>query len=110
MTSLDAYRIALIEGLTAKQAGTRFNLNHESISKCKTRYGLPSLKSELIAGYEEQLDKLNDQQLLKYYELLLVPKNNKSATELKICEQLLQKRRQATAQTLDAQGQKASLR
>jgi hypothetical protein len=64
MTSLDAYRLALIEGLTAKQAGARFNMNHQSIAKCKTRYNLPTLKNEWEAGYEEQLGKFDDRQLL----------------------------------------------
>lgn len=93
MKSLDAYRIALVEGLTAKQAGARFNLNHTSIAKCKTRYGLPTLKNEWEAGYEEQLGKLNDLQLMKYYNLLLVPKNNRSAREFSVCKMLLQKRK-----------------
>ena len=93
MTSLDAYRIALIEGLTAKQAGARFNLNHTSIAKCKTRYGLPTLKNEWEAGYEEQLGKLNDLQLMKYYNLLLVPKNNRSIREFNVCKMLIEKRK-----------------
>lgn len=93
MTSLDAYRIALIEGLTAKQAGAKFNLNYTSIAKCKTRYGLPTLKNEWDAGYEEQLGKLNDLQLMKYYNLLLVPKNNRSVREFNVCKMLLQKRK-----------------
>ena len=93
MTSLDAYRIALIEGLTAKQAGARFNLNHESIAKCKTRYNLPTLRNEWDASYEEQLGKFNDAQLLKYYELLLIPKNNKSVREFNVCKMLIEKRR-----------------
>ena len=93
MTLLEAYRIALIEGLTAKQAGVRFNMNHQSIAKCKTRYNLPTLKNEWDAGYEEQLGKLNDQQLIRYYEVLNLPKNAKSVRELSVCRQLLQKRR-----------------
>jgi len=93
MTSLDAYRIALVEGLTAKQAGAKFNLNYTSIAKCKTRYGLPTLKNEWEAGYEEQLRKLNDLQLLQYYNMLLTPKNNRSAREFSVCKMLLQKRR-----------------
>lgn len=93
MTSLDAYRIALIEGLTAKQAGARFNLNHESVAKCKTRYNLPTLRNEWDASYEEQLGKFNDTQLLKYYELLLVPKNNRSIREFNVCKMLIEKRK-----------------
>lgn len=93
MNALDAYRLALIEGLTAKQAGAKFNLNHTSIAKCKTRYNLPTLKNEWDAGYEEKLGKLDDQQLLKYYNLLIIPKNNRSARELSVCKMLLEKRK-----------------
>ena len=93
MTSLDAYRIALVEGLTAKQAGAKFNLNYTSIAKCKTRYNLPTLKNEWEAGYEEQLGKFNDRQLLKYYDLLLIPKNQRSVREFNVCKMLLQKRK-----------------
>jgi len=93
MTCLDAYRIALVEGLTAKQAGAKFNLNHTSIAKCKTRYGLPTLKNEWVAGYEEQLEKLNDLQLSKYFNLLLQAKNNRSAIEFNVCKDLIEKRK-----------------
>jgi hypothetical protein len=96
MTSLDAYRIALVEGLTAKQAGAKFNLNYTSVAKCKNRYGLPSLKNEWDAGYEEQLGKLTDLQLLKYYNLLLIPKNKRSAREFNVCKMLIEKRRLCT--------------
>ncbi|CAB4186669.1 hypothetical protein UFOVP1151_42 [uncultured Caudovirales phage] len=93
MTSLEAYRLALVEGLTAKQAGARFNLNHTSIAKCKTRYNLPTLRNEWEAGYEEQLGKFDDRQLLKYYDLLLIPKNQRSVREFNVCKMLLQKRK-----------------
>jgi len=96
MTSLDAYRIALVEGLTAKQAGAKFNLNYKSVAKCKNRYGLPSLKNEWDAGYEEQLGKLTDLQLLTYYNLLLIPKNKRSAREFNVCKMLIEKRRLCT--------------
>jgi len=96
MTSLDAYRIALVEGLTAKQAGAKFNLNYTSIANCKNRYGLPSLKNEWDAGYEKQLEKLTDIQLLTYYNLLLIPKNKRSAREFNVCKMLIEKRRLCT--------------
>jgi len=92
MTLLHAYRLALIEGLTAKQAGARFNLNHASIAKCKTRYGLPTLRNEWDAGVEEQMNKMNNTQLLSYYKALELPKNAKSIREQRICNILMQKR------------------
>ncbi len=92
MTLLEAYRLALIEGLTAKQAGAKFNLNPQSIAKCKTRYNLPTLRNEWDAGYEEKLGKFSDKQLLHYHDLLSLPKNYKSARELSVCKRLLQSR------------------
>ena len=93
MTSLEAYRLALLEGLTAKQAGAKFNLNHTSIAKCKTRYNLPTLRNEWDAGYEEKLGKFSDKQLLNYHDLLSQPKNAKSAREISVCKRLLQIRK-----------------
>ena len=93
MSLLDIYRLALIEGLTAKQAGFKYNVNHQSLAKCKTRYNLPTLKNEWDAGYEDQLGKLDDTKLLKYYQLLLIPKNNQSAREFNVCKMLIEKRK-----------------
>lgn len=93
MTLLEAYRIALIEGLSAKQAGIKFNLNPYSIAKCKTRYNLPTLRSEWEAGYEEQMNKMNDTQLLSYYKVLCNPKHGQSVRELNVCKMLIGKRK-----------------
>jgi hypothetical protein len=93
MNLLHIYRLALTEGLTAKQAGAKYNVNHCSLAKCKTRYNLPTLKNEWDAGYEEDLGKLSDQQLLKYHEMLMLPKNSKSVRELNVCKLLIQKRK-----------------
>lgn len=96
MNLLHAYRLALIEGLTAKQAGAKFNLNHQSISKCKTRYKLPTLRNEWDATYEDKLGKLNDKQLLSYAETLKrtehAPKHNQSEREVRVLKRLLEKR------------------
>jgi hypothetical protein len=93
MNLLHIYRLALTEGLTAKQAGAKYDCRHDSLAKCKTRYNLPTLKNEWDAGYEEDLGKLDDKQLLKYHELLLVPKNSRSVRELSVCKILIEKRR-----------------
>ncbi len=93
MRLLDAYRLALIEGLSARQAGAKFNLNHKSIAKCKTRYKLPTLKNEWLVAYEERMAKMTDTQLLTYHDMLLLPKNKQSFRELSICKQLLKNRK-----------------
>jgi hypothetical protein len=93
MNLLHIYRLALVEGLTAKQAGSKYNVNHCSLAKCKTRYNLPTLKNEWDAGYEDQLGKLNDTQLVSYYKALCIPKNSKSVRELNVCKLLLEKRK-----------------
>lgn len=93
MNLLHIYRLALAEGLTAKQAGAKYNVNHCSLAKCKTRYNLPTLKSEWDAGYEDQLGKLNDTQLVSYYKVLLNPKHGQSVREINVCRMLIEKRK-----------------
>lgn len=92
MTALQAYRLALAEGLTAKQAGAKFNMNHQTIAKCKTRYNLPTLRSEWDAGIEEQLQKLNDTQLMSYFKTFFLHKNRMVVREFRICKLVMQKR------------------
>ena len=96
MTLLHAYRLALIEGLTARQAGVKFNLDYRSIAKCKTRYNLPTLSCEWDAKYEAKLGKLSDTQLLSYADAIkrteLNPKHNQSVREIRVLSLLLKKR------------------
>lgn len=96
MNLLHIYRIALIEGLTAKQAGAKYNVNHQSLAKCKTRYNLPTLKNEWEAGYEEKLGRLNDTQLVSYYKALCNPKHGQCIREFNVCKLLIEKRRLTT--------------
>ena len=97
MNLLHAYRLALIEGLTAKQAGAKFNLNYQSVAKCKTRYKLPPLRNEWDATYEDKLGKLSDDQLLSYADTLKrtenTPKRNQSEREVRVLKQLMEKRK-----------------
>jgi hypothetical protein len=90
---LPIYRLALAENLTAKQAGAKYNCRHDSLAKCKTRYGLPTLRNEWDAGVEEQMDKMNDQQLLSYSKALGLPKNSRSIREHRICNLILERRK-----------------
>lgn len=96
MTLLHAYRLALIEGLTARQAGLKFNLDHKSIAKCKTRYSLPTLNCEWDAKYESKLANLSDSQLVSYADTIkrteLNPKRKQSERELRVLKLLLKKR------------------
>jgi hypothetical protein len=96
MNLLHAYRIALIEGLSAREAGVRFGLDHKSIAKCKTRYNLPTLRSEWDVVYENKLAKLSDPQLLSYADTMkrteLNPKHNQSEREVRVLKLLLKKR------------------
>ena len=86
------YRLAIAENLTAKQAGAKYDCRHDSLAKCKTRYGLPTLRNEWDAGVEEQMDKMNDTQLLSYHKALGLTKNSRSIREHRICLMILQRR------------------
>lgn len=90
---LSIYRLALTENLTAKQAGAKYECRYESLAKCKSRYGLPTLRNEWDAGVEEQMDKMNDTQLLSYHKALGLSKNIRSEREYRICNMLVKKRK-----------------
>ena len=70
MTLREAYRIALARGLTAKQAGAEFGLNHESIAKMKSRYGLPSLVREYDCQCIKELKNMETPDLHEYIKVL----------------------------------------
>lgn len=92
MNLLHIYRLALTEGLTAKQAGAKYDCRYDSLAKCKNRYGLPTLRNEWDAGVEEQMDKMNDTQLLSYHKALGLTKNSRSIREHRICKLILERR------------------
>ena len=97
MSLQEIYRLALLENLSARQAGAKYGVPHTSLAKCKTRYGLASLKNEWDATVEEQFDKLSDMQLLSYGETLKrtedKPKWNQSEREVRIFRLILEKRK-----------------
>jgi len=66
----DVYRLALARGLTAKQAGGEYKVNHQSLAKCKGRYNLPSLISEAEKAVRETLTKMYDKDLTSYIKVL----------------------------------------
>lgn len=97
MSLLHAYRLALIEGLTARQAAVKFGLDHRSIAKCKTRYDLPTLRSEWDVTYENKLAKLSDTQLIGYAETIKRTQQNpkystQAEREIRVLNLLLKKR------------------
>ena len=99
-TLLEVYRMALAENLTAKQASEKYNVNMNSLSKCKFRYCLPSLHSHWDAEIEKYMDKMNDKQLIAYSNVLGLKKNSpkfrkgsfRAVREHKVCNTLLRKR------------------
>lgn len=66
----DIYRLALARGLTAKEAGGEYSVNHQSLAKCKGRYNLPSLISEAEKAIRETLAKMYDRDLTSYIKVL----------------------------------------
>jgi len=66
----DIYRLALARGLTAKQAGAEYNVNHQSLAKCKGRYDLPSLVTEYERADRESIARMSDRELASYIEVL----------------------------------------
>lgn len=97
MTLLEAYRLALVQGLSARQAGVKFSLDHKSIAKCKTRYQLPTLRDEWDAKCEAGLDKLSNPQLVSYADAIKRNEHNaksrQTQREVRVVHSLIQKRK-----------------
>ena len=93
MTLLEIYRIALAEGLTAKQAGERFGVKASSVSKMKTKHKMPSLKTELDLKAEAILDNMSDAQLESYLKVLMLPKNKRCFREIRMCKAKIESRK-----------------
>lgn len=66
----DIYRLALARGLTAKEAGAEYKVNHQSLAKCKGRYSLPSLVSEYEKADREAMARMSDKELDSYIKVL----------------------------------------
>lgn len=92
MKLLSLYLKALDENLTAKQAGAKFGVRHDSLAKCKNRYGLQSLRNEWDCSLETQLDKMSDTQILSYWDALGLNKNARCLREKKICSLIINRR------------------
>jgi len=96
MTRREVARVALAEGLTAKEAGLKYGFSAESIRKVVCRFKLPNLITEYERMIITQVSRLNDTQLKSYNEALLLPKNkNASKTEKNVVAEELKKRKLA---------------
>ncbi len=87
----EAYRIALMRGLTAKQAGAEFGLKPSSISGIKTRYNFPSLMSEF--EYQDRLgySKMTNDEIHSYMSCLEI-EGKTDSKEYRYCQDELKKR------------------
>ena len=94
MTLIEVYRIAVAEGLSARQAGERFGVNHRSLAKIRTRYDMPTLRDEWDAKGEAALLRMTDRQLFSYFNVLSSPKNaTRYSREYRVCKQLIEKQK-----------------
>lgn len=66
MKLVEVYRLALIEGLTANEAGEKYGVKPQSLLKKGSLYKLPSLKREGHKKLEAWLKTLSDEQLREY--------------------------------------------
>lgn len=79
MSLREIYRLAIGEGLTANEAGAKYNCNPKSLLKIGCKYRLPKLANPYYKKVREQVSKMNDQQLLSYSHALNLPKNADSS-------------------------------
>lgn len=92
MTLIEIYRIALTEGLSARQAAERFGVNHQSLAKVKTKHNMPTLRNEWDVRAEKSMLKMTNEQLQAYYNILCIPKNTRRySREFKVCKELIEK-------------------
>ena len=93
MKLIEAYRLAIIENLTAREAASNYVVSCLSLANINGRYNLPSLRSELSLKYEGRLNYLSNTQLKSYWEALQLPKNaDTSKTEKELVRVELVKR------------------
>lgn len=87
----EAYRIALMRGMTAKQAGAEFGLNPASISKVKNRYKFPSLISEFEYQARQGYSKMTNDEIHSYMSCLEI-EGKTDSKEYRYCQDELKKR------------------
>lgn len=88
----EAYRIALMRGMTAKQAGAEFGLKASSISGIKTRYNFPSLMSEFEYQARLGYTKMKEEELQSYMSCLEI-EGKTDSKEYRYCKDELNKRK-----------------
>lgn len=93
MSLREIYRLAISDGLTANEAGSRYNCNPKSLLKIGCKYKLPKLVNPYLKKVREQLSKMTDVQLVSYANALSLPKNSStSITEKEAVNQELHNR------------------
>lgn len=68
-------RLAYIEGLTAQEAGKKWNVSYISLRKIICRYNMPTLMTTYERNAREQFARMTDIQLRSYEQALRLPKN-----------------------------------
>lgn len=72
-------RVAAAEGMTAREAATKYGINMYSLRKVICRHDMPNLVSDEERDYIRQFSNMNDQQMLNYKAVLELPKNKDKA-------------------------------
>lgn len=68
----EIYRLALAEGISAKEAGWKYKVNSVSLSKKGAYHKLPPLKSDWFKKDCREIEKLDIGKLIKYRQCLEV--------------------------------------
>lgn len=84
MTLLEIYRLAIVEELTAAEAGLKYSCSKQSLSKIGCRYKMPRLKTEAEKRIQRQLSLMNDTQILSYHNALNLTKNARTSQREKL--------------------------
>jgi hypothetical protein len=66
----EIYILALAEGISAKEAGWKYNVNSTSLSKKGCYHKLPPLKSDFFKKDCRELEKFDIGKLMKYRQSL----------------------------------------
>ena len=72
MTLKEIYRLALAEGISAKEAGWKYKVNSVSLSNKGAYHKLPPLKSDYFKKDCREIEKLDIGKLMKYRQCLEV--------------------------------------
>lgn len=74
--AVHAYRLALVRGLTAKQACAEYGIKHTTLFMAGKRAKLPALRSEYLNDSVNELKTLSDEQLVQLRESMIEQARN----------------------------------